>query len=144
MPRGPGPNRARRRARGSADTPAPIGSEVAPARRERVYLRDELACVRCGGRLPIGYRQLQHRVPRQAGGRLGHDAYSHLLLLCGFSSNDPDGCHYHCERWRIDAQAGGYLVPEGEDPREWPVRYSEFHGGGLWLLDDDGDRVRIG
>jgi hypothetical protein len=138
------PSARRRRPRGSPDDPAPAGSPVHPRRRENVYVRDDHACVRCGLGLGPGYRQLQHRVARGSGGRIGHDAYSHLILLCGFSSTDPDGCHHWVETWRIEAQAAGWLVPDGTDPTTWPVRYSMTHGGGLWTLDDLGDRVRVG
>lgn len=78
------------------------------------------------------------------GGRIGHGEYSHLILLCGRSATDPEGCHWWVENNRTAAKEQGYLVPAGEDPLEWPVWYSEGHGGGLWLLDDGGDRVRCG
>lgn len=118
-------------------------TEVPTGRRLVIYERDQWACIACGKALGLGDRQLQHRVPGKMGGRFDKHRFSAMILLCGFSATDPDGCHTYVERYRVRAQAAGYLVPEGTDPTTWPVRYSDLHGGGMWLLDDMGDRMRV-
>lgn len=146
LPRGKGftrnapslPRAPFRAGRGGGETPQRSrGSEVARDVRANVYERDGHACVRCGKAVGPGNRQLQHRVARGMGGRADHDRPSALILLCGFSATDPAGCHEHVERWRTEAQAGGYGVPMGTDPLKWAVRYPD----GWYLLDDDGGRT---
>lgn len=105
-----------------------------------MYARDNDSCVRCGRLLRPGLRQLQHRVPRGAGGRVDHDRTSALVLLCGASATDPRGCHHWAETRRLDAQAVGLLVPMGVDPLTWSVLYADGH---RYLLDDSGDRHRV-
>lgn len=137
----PPPPAPQRRSR--PDSGAGPGQDVPWERRIVVYGRDWDLCVLCGRSCVVGCRQCQHRVPRGMGGRWGHDRFSALLLLCGWSATEPDGCHWFAEQDRPRAEGLGLVVPDGVDPAEWPVRYSQAHGGGLWLLDDEGDRRRV-
>lgn len=120
-----------------------FGDTVPTRLRSLIYDRDQGACVACGKALAPGNRQLHHRLPGRMGGRFDKHRPSAMILLCGFSATDPDSCHHYVERYRVRAEAAGWLVPEGQDPRKWRLRYSDMHGGGMWLLDDLGDRLRV-
>lgn len=71
------------------------------------------------------------------GGRDGHEAPSNLLTVCGAISTDPNSCHHFMEANRLQAQAGGWLIPWGSTSLNMPVLYAD---GVRYLLDDSGDR----
>lgn len=110
------------------------GVPTLEAQQARCRERDGNRCARCGRPAPAGNRQHQHRQPRGKGGRQDAHRLSALVLMCGWSATDPDGCHNHVESYRDEARRDGYLVPMGVDPEEWPILW---HGGWV-LLDDDG------
>lgn len=116
---------------GKAQPAQPVPTSV----RTAVYERDGYRCQRCGRDTPVGLRQLQHRVARGAGGRREHWAMSALVLVCGRSSTDPDGCHHRIEASPDEARRDGFRVPAGVDPTTHPVRR---YDGQRVLLGDDG------
>jgi hypothetical protein len=108
--------------------------------RAKVYERDGHCCVRCGKPVGPGNRQLQHRLARGRGGRSGANVASNLVLLCGFSATDPDGCHTWVEANPDDARRLGYRVPLDAAPSLYPVLRFE-----KWVfLNDDGDVLPCG
>lgn len=117
----------------TAKPPQVTGQPVPPSVRAAVYKRDNDTCQRCGLVVGPGNRQLQHRVPRGAGGRVGHWRMSALVLLHGHSS--LTGCHGEVESQVDQARRDGFRVPVGIDPATHPMRLWT----GQWvLLDDDG------
>lgn len=116
------------------------GVPTLEAQQARCRERDGNRCARCGRPAPAGNRQHQHRDPRGMGGRpdvLAH-RLSGLVLLCGWSATDPDGCHYWAEAHLTPVdRREGFRVPAGVDPLEWPVHYWD----GWFLLDDEGGRT---
>lgn len=114
----------------------------APMRRVRSYtgpttevralvLARDGQCVSCKG--PVS--ELQHRVPRGAGGSSDPriNSASNLIAVCR-------SCHASMESWRNLARMYGYLVARGKDPATVPVLVS---GVGWCLHDDAGGRERV-
>lgn len=103
-----------RRASASTVIPKPV--------KKAVDQRDEGCCQRCGRVIGSGEFSRHHRNPRGMGGsKADPHALVNLVLLCG-SANSRGGCHYEVESRRERARIDGWLVPDGIDPAEWPVR----------------------
>lgn len=140
----------------AARPPAPRGEPGPPRKkpaaapdipervRKLVYRRDNDTCARCGRPALQGNRQVQHRCPRGMGGR-GRNVDAHrlsvLVLMCGTSATDPNGCHQWAESEVTEAKAAGFRVKPGLDPSTVPVHWFD---GERYYLRDDGSRVRVG
>lgn len=91
--------------------------------RKVVLLRAEGRCEGCGLK---GSLQLHHRRPRGMGGSTDPKAgtAANALALCS-------GCHLQvAEQKRDGAREMGWLIPQGTDPEETPVR---LYDGWFWL-----------
>ena len=95
---------------------------------KRVIDREKNCCAVCG--LPInGVGHIHHRSPRGMGGGRYANTASNLLYL-------HHSCHlYRVEKDREGSYRNGWLVRQGEEPSEVPVRYML---SGWVLLDDEG------
>jgi len=97
-------------------------STIPRAIRQAVLLRDRHECQRCG-RSIFGIRYgIQHRRPRQMGGSRRLHTMANLVVLCGWTVDEGT-----CTEWveitdRTAAKRDGWLVPNGADPEDWPVR----------------------
>jgi hypothetical protein len=85
-------------------------------------------CERCGSAELLTHH---HRVKRSHGG--GH-VPSNVVLLCG-------SCHPHVEHHADEAEAEGWVVKSGGDPRQIPIFHHPMNM--CVLLDDDGMLVPI-
>jgi hypothetical protein len=97
-----------------------------------VYERDGHLCAMCGnsGDQPL---QIQHRIPRQMGGR-SRDPDAHSLdRLVTIGAR----CHVWVESHRIAAIQYGFLVPAGVAATEVKVLYWD----GWFQLTADGRRI---
>lgn len=99
--------------------PRPSSSHVPARLRNAVLRRDDNSCQRCGLSLYGRDYSLQHRDPRGMGGSRSKHTMANLVALCGTATT---GCHGDVESFREDARRDGWLVPDGVDPEEWPVR----------------------
>lgn len=87
--------------------------------REAVLVRDEYTCQRCGVDIRNRPYSLQHLLPR---GRGGKNTMRNLVTVCG-SATTPGMCHDFIEHQRRrQATWEGWLVPNGIDPDDWPVK----------------------
>ncbi|MDF9718100.1 HNH endonuclease signature motif containing protein [Nocardioides sp. ChNu-99] len=115
--------------------------------RRRVLGRADGCCEVCGRQLygDDGWgsfpHSFHHRRPRGMGGTSRGDANSpaNLLLVCG-SATTPDGCHALIEVQRAVATAQGWLLRQGQDPLEVPVRLYAYPPGLTYLNRDGGVR----
>lgn len=101
--------------------------------RVRIIERAKGYCEVCGGASPG--MQVHHRRPRAMGGSRRPDTNTapNGLYLC------PE-CHANIESHRWLAQERGLLLKQHQTPSEVPV---SLHGV-LWLLGDDGSKLRVG
>lgn len=99
-----------------------------------VHERDESACFKEGCSTDPWQLQVHHRLPRKMGGRRGPwvNSPANLILLCSKH-------HEWVESNRQVSYAMGFLVREGQDPAEVPVRH---HSGVYVLLGHDGSKTR--
>lgn len=104
----------------SASTVIPDAVKEAVDGRDQRYGQPQ--CQRCG-HLITGWFSRHHRDPRGMGGsKRDPHALVNLVLLCG-SATSQGGCHEAVETAaRRQAYIDGWLVPDGIDPAEWPVR----------------------
>ena len=103
----------------SASTVIPKLVKDAVDKRDQKYGQPQ--CQRCG-HLITGWFSRHHRNPRGMGGsKADPHALVNLVLLCG-SATSRGGCHAAVESQREQARIDGWLVPDGIDPAEWPVR----------------------
>lgn len=103
----------------SASTVIPKPVKDAVDARDQRYGQPQ--CQRCG-HLITGWFSRHHRNPRGMGGsKADPHALVNLVLLCG-SATSRGGCHWAIESQRKQARIDGWLVPDGIDPAEWPVR----------------------
>lgn len=88
--------------------------------RTIIRLRAKDCCERCTG---WDGAEIHHRRPRGAGG--SKDQLTNIaangVLLC-------PACHRFIERYRTKALREGWLVRQGQDPRDIPV----FYRGSSW------------
>lgn len=119
-PSSSGPTKARRR------------TDTGPKRADKdiVFARFDGLCARCGR--PA--ESIQHRKPRQMGGRPepGINRLSNLVALCGDGTTK---CHGEVESNRAQAREDGYLVRDALNPRLVQVR---LWSGRRVYLDDEG------
>lgn len=132
QPAAPAPRRA----------PRSTSTDIPDRVRKLVYRRDHNTCARCGRPALEGNRQVQHRQPRGMGGR-GRKVDAHrlsmLVLMCGYLSTDPNGCHAWAEGEVEEAKTAGFRVRPGLDPTTVPV---DWFDGERYYLHDDGSRTR--
>lgn len=89
---------------------------------------DMRRCERCGAPSPLSR---QHRVGRGQGGGW---TPSNIAVLCGSGTT---GCHGWADQGhRADAEAEGWRVPSGTDPRAVPITHHTW--GQVWLDDEGG------
>lgn len=109
--------------------------------------RDRQLCQRCGRRTADGTYNLQHRRPRAAGGsKLPHiNQATNLIVLCGTSATDPNGCHHHVESHRAEARIFGWSVHLNARyyPEEVPLLGRDEHGDEQWYWLEGFDRIPI-
>lgn len=87
--------------------------------REAVLVRDKYTCQRCGRDITRQPYSLQHLLPR---GRGGKNTMRNLVTVCG-SATTPGMCHDFIEhQQRYQATWEGWLVPNGVNPDDWPVK----------------------
>jgi 5-methylcytosine-specific restriction endonuclease McrA len=85
------------------------------------------SCCRCGS---VQNLDVHHRLPRRMGGASKPETsfgMANLVCLCR-------PCHAQVESFREDAEAAGWLVPQGVTPKEWPV----LRFGKSWEQPGDG------
>jgi hypothetical protein len=104
----------------SASTVIPQNVKNAVDARDARYGQPQ--CQRCG-HLITGWFSRHHRNPRGMGGsKRNPHALVNLVLLCG-SATSQGGCHEAVETAaRRQAYIDGWLVPDGINPADWPVR----------------------
>ncbi len=98
-----------------------------PAVQEQIRDRAKGRCEMCGA-LAM-YHQIHHRRPRGMGGSKDP--------ACGTAANGlflHPGCHAKIESNREQAYERGYLVRQGHDPAQVPVK----RGVNWYLLGEDG------
>lgn len=114
---------------GMRGTATPDGS-FSPATKAAVVVRARSECERCGRWCGEGtWREFHHRNPRGMGGAAAERAVeladpANCLLLCHL-------CHRWIETHRSEALAAGWLVHNGDDPRE--VSAEIYRRGRVWL-----------
>lgn len=92
-----------------------------PSKKMRVAVleRDDYTCQRCARDIRGRPYSLQHLLPR---GRGGKNTMANLVTVCG-SATTPGMCHDYIEnQQRRKATDEGWLVPNGIDPKTWPVK----------------------
>lgn len=87
--------------------------------RKAVLVRDDYTCQRCARDIRSCPYSLQHLLPR---GRGGKNTMRNLVTVCG-SATTPGMCHDFIENQeRRQATWEGWLVPNGIEPDDWPVK----------------------
>lgn len=101
--------------------------------RELIKLRAAGRCEICGSRVLGGH--IHHRQPRGMGGSRKDESK-------GSAANGlyiHPGCHVTVEMSRSRALDQGWLMKQGQEPTEVPVRLWD----GWWLLADDGTMSKV-
>lgn len=121
---------------------------VTMATRNGVRKRDLHRCQRCNKPCPDGHYNLQHRAPRASGGSQAPfiNQATNLVVLCGTSATDPDGCHHWVESNRREALLFGWSVLRNVTtylPEGVPMRGFDEHGAEQWYWLEGFDRIPV-
>jgi hypothetical protein len=143
LPRNPARNHAQtprssaKAARSVAKPTRRRRDDIPPEVREQVYARFDGLCAGCGRPLRAGWRSVQHRRRRQAGGTRKADRHDIRLLVavCGINPA-TGGCHRQADEG-TDRHARGLQLRQHQDPS---TPLTLWDGRRVVLTDDGGYR----
>lgn len=100
---------------------------------EMVKKRDNQSCTRCGRHGGnVHHRRMRSQSPKA----VVHNV-ENLIVLCGSGTT---GCHGWVHANPAESYENGWLVRSYQEPEFEPVTDCE---GGRWILDSQGEKVRV-